>query len=179
MTHYKGSLMTFKKSMLLLPLCLVGFATQAENTPNPAPTQVYGWIEQGMLYPGNLPLQVKMDTGAETSSLDARDITPFDRDGEPWVRFTVESRDPGKTQRQTYERKVQRQVTIRGAGGVDHRPEVLMELCVGNEMHAELFTLRDRSKMDYPVLIGRRTIAHLGLVDVNRTFVTTLNCPTR
>jgi hypothetical protein len=54
-----------------------------------------------------------------------------------------------------------------------------MELCVGSEMHAELFTLRDRSKMDYPVLIGRRTIAHLGLVDVNRTFVTTLNCPTR
>jgi hypothetical protein len=177
MTHHKGSIMTFKKSMLLLPLCLVGFAVQAENTP--APTQVYGWIEQGMLSPGNLPMQVKMDTGAETSSLDARDITPFDRDGDPWVRFTVESRDPGKTQSQTYERKVQRQVTIRGAGGVDHRPEVLMELCVGSEMHAELFTLRDRSKMDYPVLIGRRTIAHLGLVDVNRTFVTTLNCPTR
>lgn len=163
--------MNLKKSMLFLPLCLAAFLSHADEST------VYGWIEQGMLYPGKLPLKVKMDTGALTSSLDARDMTFFDRDGQPWVRFTVNTRDPGNIKSQTYERKIIKQVTIRGAGGTDHRPEVLMDLCIGNEVHPELFSLRDRSDMDYPVLIGRRTIGHLGLVDVNKVHLQPLNCP--
>jgi hypothetical protein len=31
--------------------------------------------------------------------------------------------------------------------------------------------------MTYPVLIGRRTIEHIGLIDVSRTFMVKLDCP--
>ena len=49
-----------------------------------------GWREWVGLPGIGLPwLKAKIDTGARTSSLHADDVEEFDRDGEPWVRFTV------------------------------------------------------------------------------------------
>ncbi|MBN0009067.1 ATP-dependent zinc protease, partial [Pseudomonas aeruginosa] len=38
------------------------------------------------------------------------------------------------------------------------------------------FSLRDRGNMKYPVLLGRRTLEHLGAVDVSRTFTSKPTC---
>ena len=76
-----------------------------------------------------------------------------------------------------YEREVQRDVLLRGAGGADHRPAVLMQICIGDQVYEEQFTLRDRGDMKYPVLIGRRTIEHLGLIDVKQQFTVEPKCP--
>ena len=38
----------------------------------------------------------------------------------------------------------------------------------GSQEYDEQFSLRDRRRMNYPVLIGSRTLKHLGAVDVNR-----------
>nr|MBP6384589.1 ATP-dependent zinc protease [Aeromonas sp.] len=42
--------------------------------------------------------------------------------------------------------------------------------------YKEWFTLRDRSKMIYPVLIGRRLLAELGAVDSSQTFTVKPAC---
>ncbi len=129
---------------------------------------IYGWIET-ILFPGEgLLLEAKLDTGAQTSSLDARDIETFERDDEPWVRFRIEGERDGQSESQEVERPILRRVKIRGAGGVDHRYVVRMQLCIGHQAYEEQFTLRDRSRMAYPVLLGRRTLEHLGAVDVKR-----------
>lgn len=134
---------------------------------------VWGWLETGLLLPDELPLHVKLDSGALTSSLDARDLELFQREAEEWVRFTVCTRSEHHPERQhTYERPVVRSTHIRGAGGDDHRPVVRMQLCLGNGVYEEEFTLRSRHNMNYPVLLGRRTIARLGLLDVTREFTT-------
>ena len=53
-----------------------------------------GWIEKVRIYPGNFLVHAKLDSGAEYSSLDAANLTQFDRDGKPWVRFDlIEKRD--------------------------------------------------------------------------------------
>lgn len=46
--------------------------------------------------PGDLDLEVaaKLDTGAKTASLSARDIKRFKRNGESWVRFYRHRRRP-------------------------------------------------------------------------------------
>src|SRR5690606_19129442 len=76
-----------------------------------------------------------------------------------------------------FERPVYRQITVRGAGGEDYRPVVKMRMCIGNRVYEEQFSLRDRSDMTYPVLLGRRTIEHIGLIDVSDTFMLPLDCP--
>ena len=154
-------------------------AAERDFVPSgPAPSRVLGWVEKALLLPGNLPMNAKMDTGALTSSLDAKNLRTFQRDGKDWVRFDVEAQDDsGNITRQSYEREVVREVTLRGAGGKDDRPVVMMKLCIGDQVYEEQFTLRDRGDMKYPLLIGRRTIQHLGLIDVTRQFTTEPKCP--
>ncbi|MBT8768472.1 retropepsin-like aspartic peptidase RloA3 [Metapseudomonas boanensis] len=159
------------RSLGLLVGCL--FAVVAQAQP-----QVVGWVEEAVLLPENVQVKAKMDTGALTSSLDAKEIERFERNGEKWVRFKVELTDSktGNDFVREFERPVVRNVKVRGAGGVDHRSVVEMSICIGKQRYDEQFSLRNRSKMLYPVLIGRRTLEHLGLVDVSRTFTLKPQC---
>lgn len=160
----------------LLKILSLAALLGAPALPANAEPRIYGWVENGLLLPENLPVKAKLDTGAQTSSLDAKDLRRFERDGEPWVRFTVEVKEQGKNRRVTFERKVVRDVKVRGAGGEERRPVVLMSICIGERRYDEQFSLNNRSKMIYPVLIGRRTLEQMGVVDVSRTYTVQPSC---
>ncbi len=53
----------------------------------------------------------------------------------------------------------------------------MMKICIGDQVYEAQFILRDRGDMKYPLLIGRRTIQHLGLIDVTRQFTVEPKCP--
>ena len=146
-------------------------ATQAA-----AEESVFGWVEKATLEPWGVEVKAKLDSGALTSSLDARDIERFEKEGEEWVRFRLELEDEasGETFSEAMELPLYRDIRVRGAGGRDERLVVLMKVCMGNTVYEEQFGLRNREEMHYPLLLGRRTIGHLGLLDVTRTF---LNAP--
>lgn len=139
---------------------------------------VFGWVEKGTLEPWGVEVKAKLDSGALTSSLDARDIERFDQEGEKWVRFRLKLEDEanGETFTEWLELPLYRSLRLRGAGGVDRRPVVLMKVCLGDTVYEEQFSLRDRGDMNYPLLLGRRTIGHLGLLDVRETFLTEPDC---
>ncbi|MGH8555638.1 MAG: RimK/LysX family protein, partial [Gammaproteobacteria bacterium] len=44
--------------------------------------EVVGWVERIKLYPGEMILKAKIDTGAKHSSVNARNIDEFTRDGD-------------------------------------------------------------------------------------------------
>ena len=134
---------------------------------------VFGWVENAVMMPWEIQVKAKLDSGALTSSLDARDIKMFTRSGEEWVRFRLklEDQESGEVFSDQLERPLYRDLAVRGAGGRDERPVVLLEVCVGNTTYEEQFSLRDREDMNYPMLLGRRTISHLGLLDVRKTFI--------
>lgn len=157
----------------LAGLCLLPAAYACATHKN-----VVGWVEKGKIMPWGVVTKLKMDTGALTSSLQAENIEKFKKDGKNWVRFKVEIENEatGELESRKFERKILRRVKLSGAGGVDHRVAVLMKLCVGDTIYEEQFTLADRDRFNYPVLIGRRTIEHLGLIDVSRTFITEPRC---
>lgn len=164
------------------------FADSTEPTEPPADAVltedvkgkvIVGWIEKGLILPEQTAVKVKVDSGALTSSMHALNIERFKRDGKRWVRYDVEVKDADSEEQVTmsFERPLYRQITVRGAGGEDHRPVVKMRMCIGNRIYEEQFSLRDRSDMTYPVLLGRRTIENMGLIDVSSTFLLPLECP--
>lgn len=150
--------------------------TMANDVPSHL---IVGWVEKARLLPEQTAVKVKVDSGALTSSMHAVNIDQFIRDGKRWVRYDVPvvDADTGDKVTMNFEVPVYRRVVVRGAGGEDRRPVVKMSMCIGDRVYEEQFSLRDRGDMNYPVLLGRRTIAHIGLIDVANTFLLPLNCP--
>lgn len=157
---------------LLAALPLAASPALADSTAS------FGWVEEGMILPEGTRVKFKLDTGALTSSMHAEKIDRFEKDGDDWVRFTVELEDIGSDKKveTRLEREVVRTIKVRGAGGAEERPVVLMKVCLGNRIYEEQFSLNDRDKMNYPVLIGRRMLEDVGTVDSSKTFTTEPNC---
>lgn len=156
-----------------LATCLLAGAVSADDD---RPT--WGWVEKATIEPWGVEVKAKLDSGALTSSMQAEHIEGFERDGEDWVRFEVEVEDEatGELVARQFERKVHRRLILTGAGGKDRRPAVLMTICMGDTRYQEQFSLEDRDDMNYPVLLGRRTIQSLGYLDVTRTFLHEPTC---
>ena len=125
------------------------------------------------------PIEVvaKLDTGADRTSLNAVDIKYFLRDGDTWARFTIDNGSVLPGNRVTVERVVIRDVKLRQrGGGVEHRPVVAMDLCVGDRLLKAELHLSDRRGYTAPLLIGRSELEKLGSVDVSREFTHDASC---
>jgi hypothetical protein len=138
-----------------------------------------GWLEPGYL--AELPahkVKLKLDTGAKTSSIHARNIETFRRDGKPWVRFELVLKGiRGETKTITLERPRLRTVLIKEHDGrPGKRSVVKLELCFSDRMQPAEFTLADRTEFNYSVLLGRRFMAGLAVVDPQQTYLTQPDC---
>jgi hypothetical protein len=167
-------LMKWQCFFVAIMLGFVGGASAESKTDK----TVFGWLEMATIEPWGVAVKAKLDSGALTSSMHAENLEEFKKDGEDWVRFTVDVEDEYKDKEveKTFELPVHRNLKLRGAGGVDHRPVVLMKICLNDTVYEEQFSLRNREDMNYPVLLGRRTIQSLGLMDVRRTFINKPHC---
>jgi len=159
---YVGLLVLLLAGIILLP-----YADGAVKT-------TVGWVENVRVYPGNLLVEARIDTGADTSSLHCDCITSFDRNGEKWVSFVVETSD-GKPH--LMERKVVRMVKIkRHFGEVQERMVVKLGVCVGKIYKETEVTVVDRSGLTYPMLVGRDFLERGFLVDPSVSHKTEPQC---
>lgn len=153
---------------LVAALMAPGGGTAAEH-------QTIGYIEAVILYPGKIPFTAKIDTGAYTSSINADEITPFERDGRKWVRFSLAG-DSGPSV--TLERPVVRVADIRRAGtNVERRYVVNLGVCLGRYYKDTEVNLNDRKGMNYQILIGRRFLTDRFLIDASARNLTEPDCP--
>ena len=160
-----------------LPAFAISLCLLLMGSPPAKARGVHGWVEFVELHLDGQPLRVKakLDTGAKSSSLDATDITPFERDGEHRVRFRP-SRS-GLDEAPLIEQPVARYVLIkRHRGPYDRRPVIRLPLCLGDELRTVEVNLTDRGRFIYPLLLGRKALAGLAVVDPARTFVRAPSC---
>ncbi|MFI8559601.1 ATP-dependent zinc protease [Pseudomonas putida] len=145
------------KSLLVLLSLLALPAVAAEPT-------LYGRYEYIGLPEMGETLKAKMDTGAYTASLSAKDIELFTRDGEEWVRFRLATKDADD---KVYEHKLSRISKIKNrvdeeeegdAPELSKRPVVDLELCLGDVKRTVEVNLVDRSHFNYPLLVGAKAL---------------------
>ena len=137
--------MSTKTRLLLLCLLSAPLLSQADDKT------IYGLNEHVALPDFGLEVPAKLDTGAQTASLSARDIERFQRNGKSWVRFYLaidEAHD------RPIELPLQRISKIkRRAGDFDPeeektytpRPVVELNLCMGKAKRSIEVNLTDRS----------------------------------
>jgi hypothetical protein len=158
--------------VVLLFLCeMPGFSEVALSNKD---LQVAGWVENVSLFPGNLKIKAKLDTGARNSSLNAKHIEEFERDGVKWLRFELKN---WKGRTQSFEARVIRMTTIKQHETQSiTRPVIRLGICLGNVYKEVEVNLQDRSKFNYQLLIGRSYLRNSILVDSSATFTVQPDC---
>lgn len=120
-------------------------------------------------------LKARIDSGANTSSLSASEITRFERDGANWVRFRLGLTDDDVVvdgvRDEWIEAPVERRVRIVQAFGEGSRPVVSLMMTLGPIRELVDFTLNDRTHLNYPVLLGRRFLMDIAVIDVAEAYL--------
>ena len=118
-------------------------------------------------------IDARIDTGAAVSSIAAEDITEFERAGKRWYRFTINANNESIT----VEAPFVRSSIVRQSSSPEsvQRIVVKLNIKIGDYSTASEFTLADRSKMQYPLLIGRSLIQDTAVVDVARDHIQKYN----
>jgi hypothetical protein len=137
--------------------------------------EILGWVESAWLHDPEMKIKAKLDTGAETSSLDAEIVKKFRRDGKRWVRFKVSDRESGEEFLLVRER-VRTIGVIQHDGTRQRRPVVSIKMCIaGRNLQTEV-SLIDREAFHYPLLLGRNALNDFALVDPGNTFLGGSEC---
>lgn len=130
---------------------------------------IIGAIEPVRLIPSDLVRKARIDTGATTTSIDAADVQPFERDGKRWVSFRM----GGIEDAPLIKRPISRIVQIKRHGKASQdRYVVKMRLILGERSQVVEVSLTDRSQFIYPILIGRNFLRDYYIVDVGDKLTT-------
>lgn len=144
------------------------------------PMIIMGWVEMTRISSDGPYLKAKLDTGALTSSLHARNIEYVKKNSQRMVRFVVDVNcaRSGEKNELIFEKPLKRNVRIRQHESESmRRPVVMMDICIGSKVYSTQFTLTDRSDFNYPVLLGRKFLKERILVDSGYTFLMSRVCP--
>lgn len=135
---------------------------------------VVGRREQVWLEDFQLAVPARVDTGAETASLDGRNIELFERNGKRWVSFDILHPQSGEPVR--LEKRLKRIVSIvqSNSSEPERRPVIKLGIAIGPIKQSAEFTLSNRSHLDYQMLIGRNILKDVMIVDVSKTNVVPL-----
>lgn len=134
-----------------------------------------GYIEDAYIGRLGLEMKAKLDTGADTSSVFARDIEIYKKSKtDNWVKFRLIGKN-GRAIR--YDQNVIRFAAIKlKTGGIQRRPVIHLPLCVGGKRGLAEVNLADREEFEYDVLIGREFLASRIIVDSAQTFAADQSC---
>ncbi|MFU7528256.1 ATP-dependent zinc protease [Qipengyuania sp. ASV99] len=130
---------------------------------------VVGWRELVDLPGiGLSSIPAKIDTGARTSSLHARVLDQYEREGRPFVLFAVDWDNIEHIGEAV-------QVDLRGItssnGETQRRFVIKTPLRIGNITFRAELSLADRSDMRFPMLIGRTALRRRFVVDSGHSWL--------
>lgn len=137
------------------------------------PQNTIGWREWIALPQfGIVRIKAKVDTGARTSALDARDCKTFRRGDETWVRFCVHYGSVKKPRNKTCEARLLAQRKVTDSGGHSQSRYVIRTPMILGSRKSEIeITLTRRDDMKFRMLIGRSALKESFIVDAGLSYL--------
>ena len=168
--NYRTGLWSILGAILVL---VVGSPIEA----GAAEKDIFGWTEHVLVGRSQLAMEAKLDTGADTSSIDASKIRRYRNENKKlWIEFRLTDDDSGRSIR--YKKRLVRYAYIKKHDGPSQkRPVVKMALCLGDHPMEIEVSLVDRSGFAFPVLLGRNALEGLAVVDSELEFTADPTCP--
>ena len=170
--------MNIKTFLIVIGLSVMCCACQTKNDDHPTfipaievkakpdvnhSLGIIGAVEPVYVMPIKAPFPARIDTGAETSSIDVDEFHYFERDGVKWVAFTVINENSGE--KHTFEKRLVKNISIRRINKNEKRPIIVLDIKMGKQIIKSKFSLAQREKFDYQVLIGRNILTGRAIVD--------------
>ena len=122
-----------------------------------------GWEEWVSLYDLGIPaINAKVDTGAKTSALHAKDIEPFGPKSKPQVRFTVQPNPKRPDISIPCAAPIIDRREITSSNGVSEMRYVIRtNIYISNRSWPIEITLADREQLSYRMLLGRQALSNV------------------
>ena len=117
-------------------------------------------------------LNIRVDTGAQTSSLHVDNIEEFERNDELWVSFDIHPDIHDVKNIVKREAKVQDQRRIKSSNATRQKRYVIdTHIRLGDKEWVIELTLTDRSEMSYLMLLGRQAMTGRVVVDPEHEYL--------
>ncbi|PFG45552.1 hypothetical protein ATG66_3845 [Vibrio sp. ES.051] len=144
--------------------------TRADHLLDARPLFRAGHIEvaqvEGMSFP------VKLDTGADVSSINAKNIKQFKQDGKNLVSFTYEN-DLGMTKKFTREVVDVMRIKAKKGEKANVRPVVEMQVKLGELEKKIRVNLQNRGRFHYSMILGKNFLKHGAVVSSDTNYIVT------
>ena len=115
-------------------------------------------------------VEAKTDTGAYTSAIHCSEIEPFTEDGIKKLRFVIPTSKKHGLKRKEFTVDNFSQRRIKNSFGQSEKRYVIKtKIRIFNRSFMTEFSLSDRKKMKFPVLLGRKLLHKRFIVDVSLT----------
>ncbi|MDH4128951.1 MAG: RimK/LysX family protein [Spirochaetota bacterium] len=134
---------------------------------------IIGRVERVSLPKLNLfDIDAKIDTGAYTSSIHCHHINKLNYDGKNIVQFKILDPTNPNYQDIKFQLPIHSEKNVKSSSGESmSRIFIKTPLTIFNKTFKIELSLTDRSKMKYPILLGRKAIRGKFLVDVANKYV--------
>lgn len=114
-------------------------------------------------------IEVKVDSGAYTSSFHCHKIERFEKDGEDWVKCNFLDPKHEMYHEKEFCFQIHKIRRVKSSNGiVEERYSIVTEITIFNKNYPIELTLTERPDMKYPVLLGRKFLSKKFVIDTSK-----------
>lgn len=162
-------------AMLLLSNIFVGYKYFCIASPKPVNSishtegkMIIGEEEYCFVEQADASIAARIDTGAALSSITATNIKHSERGGKKLVEFDIAANDRIIHVAAPFIRNIDIRQSSRDM--VQWRPTAELTIVMGDLKATEEFSLVNRERMNYPLMLGRNVLRDRAIVDVSKSF---------
>ena len=114
-------------------------------------------------------IDIKIDSGAYTSSIHCSNIKEETIDGETFINFTLlDKKHPFYNNKEFSTKNFSKKLVKSSNGIVEERYVIKTKIYIFNKTLSLYLTLSERKEMRYPVLIGRKFLNNKFVIDTTK-----------